>query len=118
MRCRVSYHRLRSHAALLLMVLLTYLCSNTLFIHTHLFNDKVVSHSHFHTGSADNPEHGHSQSQILHLQLLSHIDALEVGVMVLLAAATFECGLILEGAYNIICRKLLFTSLRAPPVSI
>lgn len=118
MRCRVSYQRSRSWATLLLAVVLTYLCSNTLFVHTHLFGDKVVAHSHFYTTSADGSQHTHSQSQMLHLQMLAELDALQGSVAFELLVASLLCGVIVAGAYHTICREQLHLSLRAPPANI
>lgn len=118
MWCRESYQRSRSWATLLLAVVLTYLCSNTLFIHTHLFGDRVVAHSHFYTTSADGSQHTHSQSQLLHLLMLAELDALQGSVGFDFLVTQLVCGLILMGAYSTICRAQLRSSLRAPPANI
>ena len=109
MRCRVSYQRVKQRAALLLAVLLTWLCCNTLFIHTHIFEGRVVAHSHFYT---------HTHSQLQHLLMLSEQDALQGSVAFDFFVTPLLCALVIAGIYRAICREQLCLSLRAPPASI
>ena len=114
----MSYQRVKQRAVLLLAVLLTWLCCNTLFIHTHLFEGRVVARSHFYTSSSDGSQHTHTHSQLQHLLMLSEQDALQGSVAFDFFVTPLLCALVIAGTYRAICREQLCLSLRAPPASI
>lgn len=51
---------------LLLVMYLGYFTGTTIFIHSHLFQNRIIVHSHPYTNS----QHGHSESELLVLDQL------------------------------------------------
>lgn len=114
----VLHNRVKRYALLLLTVLLSYISSNSLFIHHHHWGDGVITHSHFYTGNPDNPDHNHSQSQLQLIAALTKYVATVVGATFNFNPILILCGVMVAVSTNVICRNRAYCSLRAPPVMI
>lgn len=105
------------YAMVLLTIFLTYLCSNSLFMHYHDIADSKIAHSHIYFGSQGNPEHSHTQTQLQLLEYLADFTSLEaVTPAVQAALVLFFCSIVLLGAERTVSHTAALHLLRAPPV--
>lgn len=103
---------------LMLLLWIGYIGGVSLFPHNHIVNGHLITHSHPYSGSPENPNHQHSQSQIATLAMLSNVVAL-------VALGTFALGLyfallaVIRSATQSSVSQLTeqILSLRAPPVA-
>ncbi|MDR0658291.1 MAG: hypothetical protein LBG18_05080 [Mediterranea sp.] len=51
-------------AVFLLSLFIGYQANITFFVHTHVVNGQMITHSHLYRGTPDNPGHGHTTAQI------------------------------------------------------
>ncbi|MDR2533550.1 MAG: hypothetical protein LBC81_02045 [Tannerellaceae bacterium] len=58
-------------SACLLAVFVSYVANTTLFVHTHIVDGQLVTHSHPYRGAPDSPGHGHSSTQLQTIAQLS-----------------------------------------------
>ena len=117
MGIRLRHKSIKGYALLLLTIFITYLCSNTLFIHNHSVNGRVVVHSHIYQGTPDKPEHNHTQSQFDLIATLSEFFALKVSLESYnFIPIFFLCGIIALAAECAHSSSVVNTQLRAPPV--
>lgn len=65
--------RSRIISALLLTLFVGYVANTTLFVHSHIIDGRLITHSHPYRGTADNPGHGHSQAQSQTIAQLSQL---------------------------------------------
>lgn len=102
-------------AVLLLILLVSYKLSVTIFVHTHNVDGILVAHSHPFT----NGNHSHSSSQILVIGQLSSFNGVECDPVEELKVYYNKVEDILFSKQNIgvIVADATRVSLRAPPVS-
>ncbi len=113
----LRYKPLKGYAVLLLTIFITYLCSNSLFIHYHSINGRVVVHSHIYGGTPDKPEHNHTQSQFDLIATLSDFFALKAtSKSQNLTPIFFLCSIIAIAVECAHSSSVVNTQLRAPPV--
>lgn len=117
MGIRLRHKTIKGYAILLLTIFITYLCSNTLFIHNHSFEGRVVVHSHIYNGTPDKPEHDHTKSQFDLIATLSEFLALKAS----LSSQDFTpiyllCCIIAVAAECVHSFSVVNIQLRAPPV--
>jgi hypothetical protein len=100
----------------LLALFISYLTNITFFVHTHIVNGQVITHSHPYCGTSDNPDHGHSAAQIHAIVQLSQL--LAAGVL-MIAFTCFVAGKKINRNFSIPYFKesgwIFSYSLRAPP---
>ena len=107
----------RVWSVFLLARFISYTANTTLFVHAHLVNGRLITHSHFYRGLPDNPGHEHSSAQYQTIAFLSHL--LMSGVSTII----FACLLVGKKIFRR-CSILDFKkntgrfaySLRAPPL--
>lgn len=117
MRRFCRHNAVRRYAMMLLTIFLTYLCSNSLFMHYHDIADSKIAHSHIYFGSQGNPEHNHTQTQLQLLEYLADFTSLEaIAPAVLTALALVLCSIILSGSERAVSHIAAYHLLRAPPV--
>jgi hypothetical protein len=80
----------RAWSVFLLALFLSYTANTTLFVHIHIVNGRLISHSHFYRGIPDNPGHEHSSAQYQTIAFLSYLLMSGVSMMV------FTCILIVK----------------------
>ncbi len=118
MRRFCRHNTVSRYAMVLLTIFLTYLCSNSLFMHYHDIADSKIAHSHIYFGSQGNPEHSHTQTQLQLLEYLADFTSLEaVTPAVQAAQVLFFCGIVLLGAERTVSHTAALHLLRAPPVT-
>jgi hypothetical protein len=66
----------------LFVLFCSYTVNITCFVHSHIVDGHLVTHSHPYKGTPDNPGHCHTTAQFIYIALLSHFDTL---------VATFAC---------------------------
>ena len=106
-------------SACLLALFVSYVANTTLFIHTHIVDGQLVTHSHPYRGAPDNPGHGHSSAQFQTIVQLS--------LLLAFAAPFIICSCFLAGkkclrnsalSYHKANTKYYSFCLRGPPVFI
>lgn len=113
----LRHKSIKGYALLLLTIFITYLCSNSLFIHNHSINGRVVVHSHIYQGTPDKPEHNHTQSQFDLIATLSEFFALKVSLESYnFIPIFFLCGIIAIAVECAHSSSVVNAQLRAPPV--
>jgi hypothetical protein len=115
-RFRSKYLHLGS-GLLMLMLFLGYETEISLFSHKHVVDGQVIVHSHFYSGSADNPQHNHTSQQFSTISALSLFVSLAAG-MVLFSFVVSRISHKIETIYlsHVEQSNSLYISLRAPPV--
>jgi len=99
---------------LLLVMYLGYFAGTTIFIHSHLFQNRIIVHSHPYTNS----QHGHSESELLVLDQLQDRTSTEAVYFSMPLEVQLPCSTIV----TIAASKLVYACdvaaslLRAPPV--
>ncbi|MDR1338594.1 MAG: hypothetical protein LBK58_00810 [Prevotellaceae bacterium] len=66
----------RLFAGFLLTLFCSYMAGITCFVHSHVVDGQLITHSHPYRGTPDNPGHSHTGSQFLLIELLSFIEML------------------------------------------
>lgn len=104
-------------AGLLFILFLGYVGTTTLFYHTHCVNGQWIAHSHPYAEAPDSGQHTHTTSEFTTIASLSLLLAL---AMVLGYLLKLFAPLLLfktnTAEANLLHRKPLLLSLRAPPV--
>jgi hypothetical protein len=106
-------------AGFLFVLFFSYMINITCFVHSHIVDGRIITHSHPYEGTPDNPGHCHTTAQFISIALLSHFVTL---------VATFA-GLVHISSGKIIIQNLFRTffwkqlqirpyALRAPPTII
>ncbi len=110
----VRNRALRMVNYLLLVMYLGYFTGTTIFIHSHLFQNRIIVHSHPYT----NHQHGHSENELLLLDQLQDRTSTEAVCFSVPLNVQFQCSDIvaiappkLVFAYDVVASLL-----RAPPV--
>lgn len=67
----LKYLRTTISSWLLLLLFIEYVGGMTLFMHSHVINGEQIFHSHIYNGSAEQPNHSHSQQQVKVIAALS-----------------------------------------------
>jgi len=99
---------------LMLVLYLGYFTGTTIFIHSHLFHNRLIVHSHPYT----NHQHGHSENELFLLDQLQDRTSTEAVYFSMPMNVHFPCSTIVAIAPS----KLVFACdvaaslLRAPPV--
>lgn len=103
------------NAVLLLIILVSYKLSVTIFVHTHNVDGTMVAHSHPFT----NGNHTHSSSQILVIGQLSSFNGVECNPVEELKVHYNKVEELLSSSQNLraIVADATCVLLRAPPVS-
>lgn len=103
----------------LLLLFVEYVASVTMFMHSHIIDGVVVSHSHFYAGSGEAPGHTHSsqQAKVL-LQLTFYVALAATSAMAVAKPVRRLISTLVETCYETLLRSVAHSSLRAPPVVI
>ncbi|MDR2382892.1 MAG: hypothetical protein LBD76_03290 [Prevotellaceae bacterium] len=113
---RMIHNKKWLFAGFLLLLFCCYRVSITCFVHSHIVNGRLITHSHPYRGVPDNPGHSHNAAQLLLIEFLSHIVIMSV---VLAAIAHVFSGKIFlrQTSCAFICKHagICSYSLRAPP---
>lgn len=103
----------------LLFLFVEYVASVTMFMHSHIIDGVVVSHSHFYAGSGEAPSHSHSTQQVKVIAQLSLYVALAATVSFAVGNPIYRfLRTVIDSCYETLQRCDLHFSLRAPPVVI
>lgn len=119
MKERLVY-RNRIYSVILAITFAGLFCFSNLFPHSHRYGDNVVAHSHPYKGSADNPGHSHSGSELLTISNISLVVALVAGLGVVCMAVLANVRILrtTELRKEPLVAFGAVKSLRAPPVMI
>ncbi|MDR1897880.1 MAG: hypothetical protein LBR10_13930 [Prevotellaceae bacterium] len=104
-------------AAFLMMLFVSYLASITMFVHTHIVDGQIITHSHPYCGTPDNPGHSHTAAQFLTIAHLSNLLMTGASIFVFacfLAKKTIVRNFLSRYRFERSCSAPC--SLRAPPV--
>lgn len=118
-RSVMTYLRSTISSWMLLSLFVGYVCGITLFMHSHIINGEEITHSHFYNGSAEQPNHTHTQQQAKVISALSVFVA-EAASTPLFQSSTveFSTSFSLDKAYGVVQQCCQHFSLRAPPAVI
>ncbi|MDR2468991.1 MAG: hypothetical protein LBD27_00710 [Tannerella sp.] len=101
----------------LLTLFVSYVANTAFFVHTHMVDGQLVTHSHPYRGTPDNPGHGHSTAQFQTIAQLSYV------LLSAVLSIAFTCSFAGKKAlWNLSIpyageKACLFSfNLRAPPV--
>ena len=113
----LKYLRTTISSWLLLLLFIEYVGGMTLFMHSHVINGEEIFHSHIYNGSAEQPNHSHSQQQVKVIAALSTFVAVAAFTPLLISAPIeARFSYLNETTQNIIQQYSHNLSLRAPPV--
>ena len=101
----------------LLTLLVSYTANTAFFVHTHIVDGQLVTHSHPYRGTPDNPGHGHSTAQFQTIAQLSYL--LLSGVLAIAFTCSFAGKKVLRNLsipYFGEKTRIFSFNLRAPPV--
>jgi hypothetical protein len=99
---------------LMLVMYLGYFTGTTIFIHSHLFQNRIIVHSHPYTNS----QHGHSESELLVLDQLQDRTSTEAVYFSVPSNVQSLCSTIIAIAPSklVYAYDVAVSLLRAPPV--
>ncbi len=110
---------LRTLHYLVMVIFCAYYAGITLFVHHHIVNGVLISHSHpYNIFNPDAQNHNHSADAFKTIDLLTHLQALDTYAATPLFIFLGLLGIIMAGRAILRCKAtvpLLFL-LRAPPV--
>ncbi|MCI1648094.1 MAG: hypothetical protein LKI39_02780 [Bacteroides sp.] len=99
--------------SLWVLLFVYYYIGNTAFIHTHVFNNEVITHSHPFIPGA---HHTHANGEIATIAFFNAMLALGNSPLTVLWNLVLICFIFLSYIHPISRRKCLSLSLRAPPI--
>ncbi len=109
---------LRTLHYLVMVIFCAYYAGITLFVHHHIVNGVLISHSHpYNIFNPDAQNHNHSANAFRTIDLLTHLQALDIHAVAPLFFFLGLLGIIMAGRAILRCQAaapLLF-HLRAPP---
>lgn len=113
----LKYLRTTISSWLLLLLFIEYVGGISLFMHSHVINGEEIFHSHIYTGSAEQPDHSHSQQQANVIAVLSTFVAVSVFTPFILGKPIeARFSYLRTTTQNIIQQCSFNLHLRAPPV--
>lgn len=102
---------------LFLFLFIEYVGSDVLFMHSHVINGEQIFHSHIYTGSAEQPDHSHTQQQVKVIAALSTFVAVAAFTPLFISAPIgTRITYLRTTTQNIIQQCSFNLHLRAPPV--
>lgn len=113
---RINNISKRLFAALMLLLFVEYMLGATVFIHQHIIDGEVVTHSHIFFGTTKSPNHTHTSQQINLISALSVVKILAVAIALFCVILTAVGRRVVVYIIHIFKRRLRhIISLRAPP---
>ena len=113
----LKYLRTTISSWLLLLLFIEYVGGMTLFMHSHVINGEEIFHSHIYNGSAEQPNHSHSQQQVKVIAALSTFVAVAAFTPLFMSVPIeTRFSYLNETTQNIIQQYSHNLFLRAPPV--
>ena len=115
---KIIHNRKWLFAGFLLLLFCSYRVSITCFVHSHVVDGRIITHSHPYRGVPDNPGHSHSSAQLLLIEFLSHIVMMSA-ISAAMAHVLFGKIFLRKTSCDFICKHagIISYSLRAPPYS-
>ncbi len=100
------------------MLMVGQIAGTPLFVHTHMVDGGIVTHSHPYSGTSQNPGHGHSVAQFVLIALLSTTVMIAVSTK-FSAIITARKALLFAGLFENVRQHSAFRQdlLRGPPVA-
>ncbi len=113
----LKYLRTTLVSWLFLLLFIEYVGSAILFMHGHVIDGEQIFHSHIYTGSAEQPDHSHTQQQVKVIAALSTFVAVAAFTPLFISAPIeARFSYLYETTQNIIQQCSHNLHLRAPPV--
>lgn len=107
------------YGLLMLLLWIGYIGGISLFPHNHIVDGHRITHSHFYSGTTDNPSHSHTAQQFKVITALSLYVALAATTTTMVVAPHLKVSMVVKCATkSIIQLSQQIRSLRAPPVFI